>query len=649
VIAHRRSPGPASVGGTGRARGATWSSDSEKGTVVLITAAIMIVLLIMASIVVDLGSARAHRRRLQNVTDFAALAAGYALSGHANSTVTADPRGACTSAFRSIRSNLRTIPATATLACTTLAASADAPDCTGTTAMKTVTSSGAGAYTVQVSYPVPDSEIALSQYEGIGFNDGEQCTRMRVKVSQDQSVAFAGVVGRTSLQPTASSVVRGGIDTQNGGVPALLSLERTGCQAVTNASNGSGNLGIIVRAVSTTQGGHVHSDSNGSECGTNSTAYTIYGASNSNGGTSITVGNGSNGVLGTISSYATASGSLRGASTYPTGISHPGTAGPVVGRQPFDRQFNPTARPAVANLHAAGWTAVARTGLQALAAGYTVVTCGADGTVSGTKIYVNCLNYQPNNAFFNNAEEVVFNGQVTVGSGKTLNMPSVNRVYVRGCPSCTGGNYYSVSVAGGLYVNIGNNAIASATCDQRLGPGAGGSTTNTTVLATYGGPLQITGQARICQTTVYLGANTATYTRQATTSGLPNCSGALPCPIKTGAAPGGSYAISGDYTDWTAPNQQSTVADASQPLEDIALWTESSDLSEIKSGGVLVSAGIFFTPNAQINFRSPASGTPRNAQFVSRTIQLLQGTLDMRPVSSDAVRVPLPGGYGLIR
>jgi hypothetical protein len=107
--------------------------------------------------------------------------------------------------------------------------------------------------------------------------------------------------------------------------------------------------------------------------------------------------------------------------------------------------------------------------------------------------------------------------------------------------------------------------------------------------------------------------------------------------------------VSGDYVEWTAPNQLSTVADAANPFEDLAYWSESSDLSEIKSGGVMRTAGIFFSPNASVAFRSPAIGSPRNAQFVARTLQLLQGTLTMQPVSSDAVRVPLPGGYGLIR
>ncbi len=622
----------------------------ERGVVTVLVALCLTTLLVLTAIVVDLGAARANNRSFQNVVDVSALAAGYQLSGHGNKLVIADPQAACTSAFRSILANLRTISTTATIPCSTLAATNEDPDCSSSTAMKTVTATGTGKFTISISYPVPDTVINDSALlNGAGINDGEACTRMKVSVSMTQVGAFSGIVGKKDISTGASAVVRGAIDNQNGAVPALLLLDRTSCQTVTNASNGNGNYGIIVRKVSATEGGHIHSDSDGSQCGGNSNDYVVYGASNSNGGTSITVENGSNGSLGAISTYATTKGSLRGGATYPSGISHPSTAGPVVSRLPFDRQFNRSNRPSITNLHAAAYTAVNYTVTQALAAGYTVVTCGDDGSISGAKIFVNCANYSPIAASFVNATTVVFQGQVTVAAGKTLNMPSANYVYVKGCATCTGSNYYSISVSGGLFLNIGNNSLANATCANRTGPGAGGSVANTSVLVTVGSPLLVAGQARLCQTTYYQAQNTPTYVRQATTSGPPNCSPPLPCPISSGAAPGGSYTISGDNTDWTAPNQLTSVADANQPFEDLAYWSESSDLSQIKSGGVLYSAGIFFSPNAPVQFRSPASGSPRNAQFVARTLQLLQGTLDMKPVNSDAVRVPLAGGYGLIR
>jgi hypothetical protein len=285
----------------------------------------------------------------------------------------------------------------------------------------------------------------------------------------------------------------------------------------------------------------------------------------------------------------------------------------------------------------------------AAAAGYAVVGCGADGAVPGAKVFVSCADFQPMAAVFPNATDVVFSGRVSVGGGRSLSLPWANRVSIRGCAGCTGSGYYALSVAGSFHLNIGSSALGSATCDDRQGPGAGGTTSNTSVLTTFGSPMVVSGQARLCQTTVYLGANTPTYVRQTVVSGPPNCTGALPCPLAAGAAPGGSYQVSGNRVEWTAPNQLETVGNEDHPFEDLALWTESSDLSEVKSGGVMATAGIFFAPNAAVQFRSPATGSPRNAQFVARRLELLQGTLDMRPVTTDAVRVPLPGGYGLIR
>lgn len=627
------------------------SDQSERGSVMLLAALTMFVLLIMTTIVVDLGSARVTKRSLQNTSDVAALAAGYHLSGRGNALVTADPRAACAAALRSLKTNFKEISAGASIPCSALAATAEAPDCTTSTAMKTVTATGADPYTVTISYPVPDSAISDSRYVGgSGPSDGAACMRMRVEINRTRAGAFSGIVGRDNIALSARSVVRGAPNTTSGSVPALLLLDRTGCQVVTNSSGGNGNLGIVVRRVSATEGGRMHSDSDGTDCGSTSTAYVTYGSPLSGGGSSITVENAaSGGELGTITTYATTTGSLRGGATYPGGLSHPVTAGPVVSRVPFDRQFNPSNRDAIGQLHSAAYGAVTMTPGAAAAAGYTVVNCAADGTIAGARIFVNCSTYQPNAAVFSTATDVIFSGQVNVRNGKTLSLPFVNRMYVRGCSTCTGGSYYSLSVVGGLYVNIGSAALGSATCDTRNGPGAGGVTTNTTTLVTFGSPIAISGQARLCQTTGYMAEDASTYVRRATVTGGPNCSSALPCPISSGAAPGGSYAVTGDNTQWSAPNQTSSAASTLQPFEDLALWSESSDLSTVKSGGVMYTAGIFFTPNAPIQFSSPASGVPRNAQMVARTLILNQGTLDMAPVGRDAVRVPLPGGYGLIR
>ena len=171
--------------------------------------------------------------------------------------------------------------------------------------------------------------------------------------------------------------------------------------------------------------------------------------------------------------------------------------------------------------------------------------------------------------------------------------------------------------------------------------------TNTTRMVIFGSPMNLAGDAFLCQTTVYLADDTAVYSRLTQTSGLPNCSTSYPCPV-TSAAPGGTIAISG-YTEWTAPDQVTTYPSASDPYESLALWTESSALSDIKSGGDLVTSGVFFAPNGRMEFRSPASGLPRDAQFIFASFELLQGTFKLAPSPNNAIGIESTGAFGLIR
>ena len=56
-----------------------------------------------------------------------------------------------------------------------------------------------------------------------------------------------------------------------------------------------------------------------------------------------------------------------------------------------------------------------------------------------------------------------------------------------------------------------------------------------------------------------------------------------------------------------------------------------------------------FLPNGSLEMRSPATGTPRDAQFFARKAFLFQGTLRLKPDKINAVTVPVAGDFGLIR
>ena len=198
-----------------------------------------------------------------------------------------------------------------------------------------------------------------------------------------------------------------------------------------------------------------------------------------------------------------------------------------------------------------------------------------------------------------------------------------------------------------MYVNTGAEPIGNADCDNRRGPGAGGATTNITAFVIFGSPLDVPGRAYLCQTTVYLAGESPSYTRATDTFSFPNCTAAKPCPVSTG--PPNSHVDVGGFLDWSAPNQTTSLPDNTHPLEDLALWTETSHKSQVKSGGVMLTSGVFFAPNGRMEFRSPASGLPRNAQLVVESFELLQGTLRLAPAPTDAVSFDSAGDAALIR
>jgi hypothetical protein len=621
----------------------------ERGAVLVVFAMILVAMLALAAIVVDLGLLRSQRRETQAAADMSAMAAGNWLSGRNASTAMARPRSACEAALVATKANLDNFPPAATIDCSPLPLDGSSLSCHGGSPPATVVAAGSGDYTLSITYPVPASEIAEAAFSGgAGVGDGTQCERMEVTLKYDQDSMFAGILGVDSLETEVTSVVRGGIDGIIEKVPAFLLLERTGCRVLSNSASGAGNLGIIVGAPSATEGGSIQVDSDGSDCGLNSSDYVIYGTALSGGGTSITVEDASGGALGTLSTYAVTVGNSHAASEYPGGLSHAATPGDVVSRQPVDNRYNPTIRPAITNLHAEARTRVMWSAATAGANGYTVLGCGdTNSTWTEAKVFIDCPAWAPSDVRFPNATDVVARGSINIANNRLLHMPVVERFYVGGCPGCTGGNFFGVKNAGELYVNTGSEPIGSADCANRTGPGAGGTTTNQTRMVLFGSPLDISGDAYMCQTTLYLAGDTATYSRETATFGLPNCSIGRPCPV-TGASPGGSFTISG-YVEWSAPSQTTTFPDASNPLEDLALWSETSDLSDIRSGGVLITSGVFFEPNARIEFRSPASGIPRDAQFIIASFEMLQGTMKLTPNPANAVGIPSTGTFGLIR
>ena len=65
-----------------------------------------------------------------------------------------------------------------------------------------------GAYTVEVHFPVPASEIWNTKF-GDGLKDGQPCQRIRILVTTHEPVFFGGVVGSKGHSVTRSATLRG--------------------------------------------------------------------------------------------------------------------------------------------------------------------------------------------------------------------------------------------------------------------------------------------------------------------------------------------------------------------------------------------------------------------------------------------------------
>jgi hypothetical protein len=275
-------------------------------------------------------------------------------------------------------------------------------------------------------------------------------------------------------------------------------------------------------------------------------------------------------------------------------------------------------------------------------AGFTKYTGNCNnitGNVPGQYLYFQCGDAKFNNATLPNARQIVTRGVLSVGSGNSLSMPVMQRLYVRG------GAGIGLDVKGTLQLNDGGKSTTSCDAYHLVAPTARAK------LVVGQGSFTTLGKAdvRMCGTSVVMADNT----------------GSLTCPLPLAVAfPGlepytndcqGTVSLGGGGNmDWSAPNATSsppTDLDKAE-LEDLALWTETSSVSSIGGGGLMSVSGVFFTPNAE-PFKiagTSAQSNGANAQFVTRRLELNgNGKVIMRPNPNDAVGIPQPVEFGLVR
>lgn len=532
-------------------------------------------------------------------------------------------------------------------------------------------SNGKIAVEIRSGYAMPDvrftDDTALATDNGDVSKGG--CDQLAVIVTASKKPGFGSLATSSDLTTTVRSVARVSPNSEQSGPVALLLLERHNCLSLAAGSQNT-YIDILGNGVAP---GSIHADSLGDSVGTgslcNSGNKVLYGKFSKH---IIARRSETGGLSGSISTAALTSlpgavpanatdGSANVCAEQSNTTCVGATARNFIGRGPIDTRYLTGVRAAMTTATTAtSWS----TGT-ANANGYTVWTPGGCNNLSGTpptnggsppnsatNLFINC----PGGASFKdftiaNAENVVFNGSVSVSSGNTLAIPKAQRVYVKGATAGVG-----LSVQGALALNthtttLSANSGTSSVCTSPLSSGR-----NQLVISNgaFSGGAQ--AAFHLCNTSVLMADGW---------NGTTGC--ALPTtvtPMTTEPSDNTCYgylSLGGQgFMEWTAPNLKSTTSNATDwaALEDLALWTEtsgtisSSTANKIGGGGLMNISGVFFLPNANPFVLSGGGlqSNGANAQFIARRLEANgSGTLYMRPNPADVVTIPLAPTFALVR
>lgn len=660
---------------TGRRR------SGDRGVVLAIFALAMVAILIVVALVIDYGVVRSTRQDNKSTADSAAAAGARALAPDA---IPRPWRAAC-GALSYLKANQpgRTLALTFRNGangsvsgdpCSDVARLAQLCGDSSPATWASITATD-GEFTAEIAagYRTPDARFAEDAGAYAGDNS-TPCKQIAVIVSNSDRPFFGQIAGASDYKTSARTVGRVEITNNPTSVPAFLMLERRSCGVLSHSVGTGGGEGIIVQPASTTEGGVIHLDSSGVDgcSGTSENNFTLYGTTiGSNPGIiAQSVTTGTTTYPGIISLRAIEVGNTAHAYGTPTGVSPTPVAGKVISRAAADRKYNPPSpsTSTISDLHAdaqpkANWTAAPVTAPPA-PAWRTITTCsGHTETVTQSLVFVNCPSgYSPSNVTFANATEIVINGPVHVSNGSQLYMPAAQNIVIGG----TGSRGLEVSNGGRIGVNSvsafpNDDAGVVSACAGRNDKATDGWT-NTTRLTIFGGgssgagagALNVAGRAAMCQTFAYLaGPKTRpTYVKQSIEDGTYDvtCVPETPCPKTSGNPIANAHFDISGRVFWSAPNQMNVQPDDGDAgVEDLALWTETASLSEVKAGGFVQAKGVLFLPNGRAEMRSPATAEPQDAQFIARSLKLFQGTLKMRPTAANAVRVPILASVQLVR
>lgn len=630
----------------------------ERGAVAILMAGFIVGLLVVVAMVLDFGLVRMDRQQLKSLSDSAVMT-GIA-SGDGGTGEIYPYRAVC-GAVRSLQAAPPFKPEGAYAGlpdslCTTLPINAGVK-CLPSGPVpviydETVTRQGV-TYRVRIQSPVTLTSGGWTQESMNSLKDDQStvggCDQLAVEIWETRKPGLGSLATTSDLQFAMRSAARATVGGNESLAPALLLLERTGCEVLKANSTGAP---IYVYGLGGTPGS-IHADSLGTGgCGPNNKQ--VFQAKPDQ---IVALGSTSPlGVPGLITSSATVPadtlttgidtvyGTTAAAPASPPPDKFPVTYKAPITRAPVDERYRQNVRNHIAGVQST-WGNPGPPD-----SSWKVVGCNPTiAQRAEPKLWVDC----PDNTAFTPGGDLLGTHiyfQNALKQGVQVSMPNARHVFladkkVNDALSMGGGDRFCVrSVVCSLPVLPATKCATTATptLDSRA-----------TVYVRRGAISMTGGLLKMCNTTVIMLGDDVSFGCVPNSNGVAPTS--TPCPPST--AGGGNINLTGGDIDWTAPNRYSGLIpvpdqpDAYKNLEDLALWSESAGTFSFRGGGGMNTVGVYMVPNADYASVGGSSGQNlTNAQYVARRFEVFgNAALRLTTDPKNAVTVPSITGYVLIR
>lgn len=226
--------------------------EHERGAALFLAAILMIVMLAFAAIVIDLSATRSDRASNQSISDSATAAGAMEINDNGGES------GCLTAISYFEEISGETVSGHD---CTSLPTTCTSPTSSA------ATSGTAGQFTIEVTYPVDDSDpLMITSAIGAAAPsvialDGDSCDRIGVSILESRDTLFAGVIGVQQSSTEVHTVARADNQDSQRTINLLL-LERTDCPAL--GVNGTVTVNSYLDPAGNLQPGRIALDSDGS-------------------------------------------------------------------------------------------------------------------------------------------------------------------------------------------------------------------------------------------------------------------------------------------------------------------------------------------------------------------------------------------------